>query len=129
MNRPLEGKGMIVTGATRGIGRAIALELAHQGANVAFNYAKSEELAAKLEEELKSAGAKVLVFKTDVSDLKGAREMFAAAKSAFGKIDGLVNNAGITRDKLLAMMSEDDWAAVIQTNLKSFDPWFSRKLA
>jgi 3-oxoacyl-[acyl-carrier protein] reductase len=117
MSRALEGKGIIVTGATRGIGRAIALELARQGANVAFNYARSAELAATLEEELKAAGAKVLAFQTDVADLKGAREMVAAAKGAFGKIDGLVNNAGITRDKLLAMMSEEDWAAVIQTNL------------
>jgi 3-oxoacyl-[acyl-carrier protein] reductase len=117
MNQALAGKGIIVTGATRGIGRAIALELARQGANVAFNYARSEELAATLEAELKAAGAKALAFKADVADLKGAREMVAAARSAFGKIDGLVNNAGITRDKLLAMMSEEDWAAVIQTNL------------
>ena len=117
MSRALEGKGIIVTGATRGIGRAIALELARQGANVAFNYARSAELAGTLEEELKAAGGKVLAFQTDVADLKGAREMVAAAKGAFGKIDGLVNNAGITRDKLLAMMSEEDWAAVIQTNL------------
>ncbi|HEY2106099.1 MAG TPA: SDR family NAD(P)-dependent oxidoreductase, partial [Candidatus Binataceae bacterium] len=106
MSRALEGKGIIVTGATRGIGRAIALELARQGANIAFNYAKNAELAATLEEELKAAGATVLPFQTDVADLKGAREMVAAAKGAFGKIDGLVNNAGITRDKLLAMMSE-----------------------
>ena len=117
MSRALEGKGIIVTGATRGIGRAIATELARQGANIAFNYAKSTELAASLEEELKAAGAKVLAFQTDVADLKGAREMVAATKGGFGKIDGLVNNAGITRDKLLAMMSEEDWAAVIQTNL------------
>jgi 3-oxoacyl-[acyl-carrier protein] reductase len=117
MNRALEGKGIIITGATRGIGRAIAMELARQGANVAFNYAKSEELATTLEAELKEAGVKAMAFKTDVADLKGAREMVAAAKSAFGKIDGLINNAGITRDKLLAMMSEEDWAAVIQTNL------------
>ena len=117
MSRALEGKGIIVTGATRGIGRAIALELARQGANIAFSYARSAELAATLEDELRAAGAKVLVFQADVADLKGAREMVAAAKSAFGRIDGLVNNAGITRDKLLAMMSEEDWAAVIQTNL------------
>ncbi|HEV3114242.1 MAG TPA: 3-oxoacyl-[acyl-carrier-protein] reductase [Candidatus Binataceae bacterium] len=117
MSGALEDQGIIVTGATRGIGRAIALELARQGANIAFNYAKNAELAATLEEELKAAGAKVLAFQTDVADLKGAREMVAAAKGAFGKIDGLVNNAGITRDKLLAMMSEEDWAAVIQTNL------------
>jgi 3-oxoacyl-[acyl-carrier protein] reductase len=117
MNRGLEGKGVIITGATRGIGRAIALELARQGANVAFNYAKNAELAAALEDEIKAAGGKAMAFKTDVADLKGAREMIAAVKGAFGRIDGLVNNAGITRDKLLAMMSEEDWAAVIQTNL------------
>ncbi len=117
MSRALEGKGIIVTGATRGIGRAIALELARQGANVAFNYAKSAEQAATLEEGLKTLGAKAMAFKADVADLKGAREMVAAVKSAFGRIDGLVNNAGVTRDKLLAMMSEEDWSAVIQTNL------------
>jgi 3-oxoacyl-[acyl-carrier protein] reductase len=108
---------MIVTGAARGIGRTIALELARQGANVAFNYARSAEMAASLEEELKAAGAKTLAFQTDVADLKGAREMVAATRSAFGRIDAVVNNAGIKRDKLLAMMSEEDWAAVIQTNL------------
>jgi 3-oxoacyl-[acyl-carrier protein] reductase len=117
MNRALEGKGIIVTGATRGIGRAIALELARQGANIAFNFARNAELATSLEDEIKAVGSKAMAFKTDVGDLKGAREMVAAVKGAFGKIDGLVNNAGITRDKLLAMMSEEDWAAVIQTNL------------
>ncbi len=117
MDRALEGRAIIVTGATRGIGRGIALELARQGANVAFNYAKSAPLAASLEEEIKAAGARALAFQTDVTDLKGAREMVAQTKSAFGRIDGLVNNAGINRDKLLAMMSEEDWSAVIQTNL------------
>lgn len=95
MKRALEGKGIIVTGATRGIGRAIALELARQGANVAFNFAKNAELAAALEDELKAAGSRALAFQTDVADLKGAREMVATVKGEFGKIDGLVNNAGI----------------------------------
>ncbi len=117
MNRALEGKAIIVTGATRGIGRAIALEIARQGANVAFNYASNAEMGAALQDQLTSTGVKALAFRTDVADLKGAREMVAATKAEFGKIDGLVNNAGITRDKLLAMMSEEDWAAVIQTNL------------
>jgi 3-oxoacyl-[acyl-carrier protein] reductase len=117
MNRALEGKGLIVTGATRGIGRAIAIEMARQGANVAFNYASNAEMAAALQDELKAAGVKALSFRTDVADLKAVREMVAAVKAEFGKVDGLVNNAGITRDKLLAMMSADDWAAVIQTNL------------
>jgi 3-oxoacyl-[acyl-carrier protein] reductase len=115
--KDLEGRGMIVTGASRGIGRAIALELAQRGANVAFNYLKSEEQAAALKEEIEKIGVKALASKVDVGDLKSVREMVNAAKSAFGRIDGLVNNAGLTRDKLVVMMSEEDWAEVIRTNL------------
>ncbi|MFZ0887932.1 MAG: 3-oxoacyl-[acyl-carrier-protein] reductase [Candidatus Binataceae bacterium] len=115
--RNLEGKGIIVTGASRGIGRAIALEAARRGANVAFNYLKSAGEAQALKAELEALGAKALAYQVDVGDLKSVREMVNAAKAGFGRIDGLVNNAGLTRDKLVVMMSEDDWAEVIRTNL------------
>jgi len=115
--RSLASKSIIVTGASRGIGRAIALDAARRGANVAFNYLRSEQAAADLLSEMEAMGAKALAFKTDVGDLKAAREMVAAVKRDFGTIDGLVNNAGLTRDKLLMTMSEEDWAEVIRTNL------------
>jgi 3-oxoacyl-[acyl-carrier protein] reductase len=115
--KDLDGKGIIVTGATRGIGRAIALEAARRGANVAFNYVRSERPAEALQAEIETLGVKALAFKVDVGDLPAVREMVNATKSAFGRIDGLVNNAGLTRDKLLVMMSEEDWSEVIRTNL------------
>ncbi len=115
--KDLEGKGIIVTGATRGIGRAVALEVARRGANVAFNYLKSEQPAEELKREIEALGCKALASQVDVGDLKAVREMVNAAKSAMGRIDGLVNNAGLTRDKLLMAMSEDDWSEVIRTNL------------
>ena len=115
--KDLDGKGIIITGATRGIGRAIALEAARHGANVAFNFLKSEQRAEELKRELETLGVKVMAFKTDVGDLKAVREMVNAVKGGFGRIDGLVNNAGLTRDKLLVMMSEEDWSEVIRTNL------------
>jgi 3-oxoacyl-[acyl-carrier protein] reductase len=115
--RDLEGKNIIVTGATRGIGRAIALEAAKRGANVAFNFVKSELQAEELKSELAALGVKAMAFRVDAGDLKGVREMVNAVKSGFSRIDGLVNNAGMTRDKLLVMMTEDDWGEVIRTNL------------
>lgn len=115
--KDFEGKGFIVTGASRGIGRAIALEVARRGGNVAFNYVKSEEQARAVEDEIQALGVKTLACKLDVADYKGVREMVNRTKAEFGRIDGLVNNAGVTRDKLLMMMSEDDWAEVIKTNL------------
>ncbi|MGH8012939.1 MAG: 3-oxoacyl-[acyl-carrier-protein] reductase [Candidatus Binataceae bacterium] len=115
--RDLEDNGIIVTGATRGIGRAIALECARRGADVAFNFIKSEAGAEQLKTEIESLGVKSAAFKVDVGDLKAVREMVNAVKGAFGHIDGLVNNAGLIRDKLLVMMTEDDWSEVIRTNL------------
>ncbi len=115
--KDLDGKGIIVTGATRGIGRAIALEAARHGANIAFNFLKSEQRAEELKREIETLGVQVMAFRTDVGDLKAVREMVNAVKGGFGRIDGLVNNAGLTRDKLLVMMSEQDWSEVIRTNL------------
>ena len=115
--RDLAGKRVIVTGAARGIGRAIALEAASRGADIAFNYLKSEQQAWELRDQIEALGVRALVFKLDVSDLKGVREMVNGVKKEFGAVDGLVNNAGLTRDKLLMAMSEDDWSEVIRTNL------------
>jgi 3-oxoacyl-[acyl-carrier protein] reductase len=115
--RDLEGKNIIVTGATRGIGRAIALEVGGRGANVAFNFVKSEAQAEQLKAALEGLGVKAMAFKVDAGELKGVREMVNAVKADLGRIDGLVNNAGMTRDKLLVMMTEDDWGEVIRTNL------------
>jgi 3-oxoacyl-[acyl-carrier protein] reductase len=115
--KDLVGKGVLITGASRGIGRAIALEVANRGANVAFNYLKSEQQAREVRDQIEALGVRALAFKVDVSDLKSAREMVNQVKKDFGSIDGLVNNAGLTRDRLLMAMSEEDWSEVIRTNL------------
>jgi len=112
------GRVAIVTGGTRGIGRAIALELARRGADVAFNYAKSAEAADTLKVELESLGVRALSVQCDVASTEAAAEMVKQVKDAFGRIDFLVNNAGITRDNLILRMKEDDWDEVINTNLK-----------
>lgn len=123
--KPFTGRAAIVTGATRGIGRAIALELARRGAHVAFNYAKSAEAADTLKTEIEGLGVEALSTQCDVANTEAASEMVKQTKDAFGRIDFLVNNAGITRDNLILRMKEDDWDAVVDTNLKG--PWnFSR---
>jgi 3-oxoacyl-[acyl-carrier protein] reductase len=113
-----QGRTAIVTGGSRGIGRAIAKELASRGASVAFSFTKNRELADGLVQEIESAGGRALAFQGDVADGKSAEEMVRQVKSDLGSVDYLVNNAGITRDKLIMMMSEADWDAVIDTNLK-----------
>ena len=115
----MKDKVAIVTGGTRGIGRAIVLELARNGCNVAFNYARSEDLAKTLVAEIESKGVKALAKQVDVSDFEAAANMVKEVKDQFGQIDFLINNAGVTRDKLLALMKESDWDEVINTNLKS----------
>ncbi|MEK6335906.1 MAG: 3-oxoacyl-[acyl-carrier-protein] reductase [Acidobacteriota bacterium] len=116
--KQFSGKAAIVTGATRGIGRAIAVELAKRGADVAFNYARSVEAAEALKVELEGLGVRVIANQGDVAEMDAAAEMVKQVKEAFGRIDYLVNNAGIVRDTLILRMKEEDWDAVLNTNLK-----------
>lgn len=117
-SKPFSDKVAIVTGATRGIGRAIATELARRGAHVAFNYAQSIEAANTLKSELEGLGVTALATQCDVANLDAATEMVKQAKDTFGRVDFLVNNAGITKDNLILRMKEADWDAVMDTNLK-----------
>lgn len=114
----LEGKNVLVTGASRGIGRTIALEFGRQGANVAVNYAGSEAKAKEVAEELTALGVKAFPIQADVSDESSVKAMVKEVVSTFGSIDILVNNAGVTRDNLLMRMKEEDFDEVISTNLK-----------
>jgi len=116
--KQFEGRSAIVTGGARGIGRAIVLELARRGANVAFNYSKSGDEAEKLKAEIEAAGAKALAAQCDVANTEAAAEFVKQVVAEFGSLDLLINNAGITRDQLIMRMKEDDWDAVIDTNLK-----------
>jgi 3-oxoacyl-[acyl-carrier protein] reductase len=115
----LQGKVALVTGASRGIGSAIAKELAGQGAAVVVNYRDSEELAAAVVEEICAGGGQAEAVQADVSQFDAAQKLVKATLERFGRLDILVNNAGTTRDMLLMMMSESDWDTVMATNLKS----------
>ncbi|GGG21364.1 3-oxoacyl-[acyl-carrier-protein] reductase [Pontibacter sp. HSC-14F20] len=117
--KALEGKVALVTGASKGIGRAIAEKLVEMGAQVAFTYLSSVEKGQALEQELTANGGKAKGFRSDASDMAQAEKLIEDVVAEFGKIDILVNNAGITRDGLLMRMTEEQWDAVINTNLKS----------
>jgi 3-oxoacyl-[acyl-carrier protein] reductase len=107
----------VVTGGSRGIGRAVVLELASSGITVAFTYHRNREAADTLCREVKEQGGETMGFQQDVSDFEGAKVVLEEVKERFGPPTMLVNNAGITRDKPLALMQEDDWRAVVETNL------------
>lgn len=115
----LQGKTALITGASRGIGRGIALTFAQQGANVAFTYLSSVEKGQALEKELEAFGIKAKGYRSDAADFKAAEELVNAVVADFGSLEILVNNAGITRDTLLMRMSEQQWDEVINANLKS----------
>ena len=115
----LEGKTALVTGASRGIGRGIALKLASHGAHVAFTYLSSPEKGQELEKELQSFGSKATAYRSDAADFKSAEELVNQVVTALGSLDIVVNNAGITRDNLLMRMTEEMFDEVIRTNLKS----------
>lgn len=115
----LEGKTALVTGGTRGIGKAIVLALAKAGADVAFTYARSEEAAKAVQAEVEAMGRKAMSFQADAVNFQRAEEVIAEITTGWGKLDILVNNAGITKDTLIMRMSEDQWDDVINTNLKS----------
>lgn len=115
----LTDKVALVTGGSRGIGRAIAIAMADQGANVAFIFKSAVDAAERVKNEIEALGRKALAIQSDAKDINGAQQVVDQVIKSFQRIDVLVNNAGITRDTLLMRMSEQDWDDVIDTNLKS----------
>jgi 3-oxoacyl-[acyl-carrier protein] reductase len=115
----LEGKIALITGASKGIGRAVAMKYAEHGANVAFTYLSSVERGEALAKELEAFGIKAKGYRSDASDYSAAHELIDAVVADFGGLDILVNNAGITRDNLLMRMSEEHWDEIMNINLKS----------
>ncbi len=115
----VKGKNVIITGASRGIGKGIALAFAKEGANVAFTYSSSAGPAEELEKELTVLGVKAKAYKSNAADFEAAQDLAAAVVAEFGSIDVLINNAGITKDNLLMRISEEDFDKVIEVNLKS----------
>lgn len=114
----LKDKVAIITGSSRGIGRAIALKLASLGAKVVVNYRTNAEAAQEVVEAVEAQGGQAIAVQADVTSADDAKRLIQAAQTAYGRVDILVNNAGTTRDTLLARMSEEDWGLVINTNLK-----------
>ena len=117
--RLLDGKTALVTGATRGIGRATALKFAAEGADIAFTYRSQDEAAEALKAEIEAMGVRAKAYRSDAASFADAHDVVADVKETFGHIDILVNNAGITKDGLMMRMDEAQWDAVIDTNLKS----------
>lgn len=112
------GRAAIVTGGSRGIGRAICMELARRGCDIAFNYARSAESAGNVVSEITALGRRARAYAADITDRESVERMIAQVWEEFGRIDYLVNNAGITRDKLLLSMTEREWDEVIEVNLR-----------
>lgn len=117
--RILEGKVAVITGAARGIGKAIAIRFAENGADVAFSDMRADDASAALEQQLLAMGVKAKAYVSDASSFEGSDAFIQQVLSDFGKVDILVNNAGITRDNLLMRMAEQDWDLVLNVNLKS----------
>ncbi len=113
----VEGKTALITGASRGIGKAIALELAREGARVAINYSSNEAKATEVADEIAAMGGESMIVQANIGDAKEARAMVEKVADHFGHLDVLVNNAGITRDSLLPRMTDEQWVEVISTNL------------
>lgn len=117
--KQLEGKTALITGATRGIGKAIAMKFASEGANIAFTYRVNREMSLEIEKELEAFGIKAKGYSSDASDFVSTEQVVKDIHEEFGSIDILVNNAGITKDGLMLRMSEQQWDDVISVNLKS----------
>ena len=115
----LQGKVAVITGATRGIGKGIALKFAEQGADIAFTFVSSAEKAEQVESQLKEFGVKAVGFQSNAGDFEQSQILVDSIVSEFGRIDVLINNAGITKDGLLMRMSEQDWDDIMSVNLKS----------
>lgn len=115
----LQGKNALITGASRGIGKAIAVAFAMEGANIAFTDIRRDELMDETEKELNAMGVKAVGYASDASSFEDSEKMVDEVAREFGRIDILINNAGITRDNLLMRMTENDWDLVIKVNLKS----------
>lgn len=116
--KPLDGKIAVVTGSSRGIGRAVAIELAKRGANVVINYVSSKAEAQSTADWIQSNGGQAIILQANIASNQQAEELISKTIETYNRLDILVNNAGITRDKLIMRMSEEDWDAVQNTNLK-----------